>query len=227
MDLVLRTDSHAPGTPGGTRFEHFGFPVFNADDDVAFRGVLRAGFGDVGLNTENGEGIWAGDPHILRLVARAGSQAPGTPTGAVFGAFAPTGPVLNAAGWTAFESELKIGVGGVTANNDIGIWAEDRTGALRLIIREGNKLDVDDGPGVDRRTISSLQFLSLNGGGDSRSSGFNDIGQLAFRAAFTDGSEGVFVSDIATLPEPASLLLAAPAVLAALALRNRTLARAG
>jgi hypothetical protein len=71
LDLVLRSDRHAPGTPAGTRFEHFGLPFFNADDEVAFRGGLREGFGDVGMNTDNSTGIWAGDPGD-RHAARGG-----------------------------------------------------------------------------------------------------------------------------------------------------------
>jgi hypothetical protein len=33
------------------------------------------------------------------------------------------------------------------------------------------------------------------------------LGQVAFRATFTDGTQGVFVSDLVAVPEPASVWL--------------------
>ena len=83
-------------------------------------------------------------------------------------------------------------------------------GNLRLIVRQGDTIDVDDGPGIDLRTIRYLSVFSSNtGNDDGRGSGFNDLGQLAFKATFTDGATGIFVSDrVAVIPEPSSLLLA-------------------
>jgi hypothetical protein len=37
---------------------------------------------------------------------------------------------------------------------------------------------------------------------------FNDLGQFAFLATFTDGSSGIFVSNVAAIPEPNGLILA-------------------
>jgi hypothetical protein len=47
------------------------------------------------------------------------------------------------------------------------------------------------------------------------------LDQLAFRASFTDGSSGVFVSNRVAVPEPSSLLLAALAAAGLLLLRRR------
>jgi hypothetical protein len=55
-----------------------------------------------------------------------------------------------------------------------------------------------------------LNFLGsekATGNEDGRPSGFNDQGQLTFLAEFTDGTNGIFVSDMATLPEPSSALI--------------------
>ena len=51
-----------------------------------------------------------------------------------------------------------------------------------------------------------------------RSSGFNNLGQLAFRAYFTDGTGGIFVSNRVAIPEPSTLALAALGVLGLVAL---------
>jgi hypothetical protein len=55
---------------------------------------------------------------------------------------------------------------------------------LQLIARTGTQMDVDDGPGVDLRTINSLYFNSIN-----------DVGQVAFAAHFVGGLQGFFVSN--------------------------------
>ena len=77
--------------------------------------------------------------------------------------------------------------------NDRGIWATDTSGALQLIARTGDQLEVAPG---DFRTISDLDFVAATGNGDGRQSGFNNFGQLVFWASFTDGSQGVFVSNV-------------------------------
>jgi len=81
-------------------------------------------------------------------------------------------------------------------NNNRGIWAEDSSGVLTLIAREGDEIDVDDGPGTDLRTIAALSFAGGTGNQDGRLSEFNDLGQLAFMIQFTDNSDGIFVSDL-------------------------------
>lgn len=102
-------------------------------------------------------------------------------------------------------------------SNENGIWAQDLSGELKLIARTGDQLDVDDGPGTDFRTISDLSFIGGVGAEDYvERSGFNDQGQLAFSATFTDGSSGVFVSNLVAVPEPGSLLLASLACIGTL-----------
>lgn len=41
-----------------------------------------------------------------------------------------------------------------------------------------------------------MGFVGGSGNQDGRSSGFNDLGQLVFSAIFSDGSSGIFVSDL-------------------------------
>jgi hypothetical protein len=90
---------------------------------------------------------------------------------------------------------------GINPDNDFGIWAQDRDGVLQLIVREGQQLDVDDGPGIDLRTINCLCYATPPT--------INNLGQVVFRAAFTDGSQGIFVSNLVAVPEPYAVGLAA------------------
>ena len=91
---------------------------------------------------------------------------------------------------------LVLGIGGVTAANDEGYWAQDLSGNLRLLVREGDTITVAPG---DLRTIATFGLS-----GDARGFQFDDLGNLMFRANFTDGSQGVFVVSV---PEPTSLVL--------------------
>ena len=116
--------------------------------------------------------------------------------------------MLNDAGQTAFSAQLTGS--GVDETNNQGIWATNPTGALQLIARTGDPLEVAPG---DFRTINGLSFIADTGNSDGRPSGFNNLGQLAFRAVFTDESQGVFVSSLVAIPEPSSFALAAVCVL--------------
>ncbi|HEY3391443.1 MAG TPA: choice-of-anchor tandem repeat NxxGxxAF-containing protein, partial [Lacipirellulaceae bacterium] len=162
-----------------------------------------------GLDDTNNTGIWAESSGSLKLVARAGDRAPGTPDGVQFGRMTGiTVPTLNAAGQVAFVGTLAGS--GVDTSNDLGIWATDVNGSLWLIAREGEQLEVAPS---DFRTIRSVSFGRFEVGGtgsgneDGRPSGFNDRGQLGFTATFTDGSSGVFVSNLVAIPEPATVIL--------------------
>jgi uncharacterized protein YjbI with pentapeptide repeats len=91
---------------------------------------------------------------------------------------------------------------------------------LHLIAREGDLLEVAPG---DFRTIkdfgnsgSLYGFYGDTGNSDGRPSGFNNLGQLAFQATFTDGTSGIFVSNRVAIPEPSTLLLLGFGSLAAL-----------
>ncbi len=215
--LVARSGNEAPGTPEGVYF-HFisgATPALNNAGQTAFSGGLTG----TRVDGSNDRGLWSeGGGSGLALVTRSGNQAPGTPEGVHFRFFSGA-TALNNAGQTAFKGSLTgTEVDGL---NDFGIWAENLQGVLTLIARTGDLLNVDDGLGTDFRTISSLSFVGGTGNGDGRSSAFNDMGQLAFRADFTDGSSGMFVSNLVAVPEPTALLLAVAGLLNMSATRRR------
>ena len=200
LELVARASSQAPGLPAGALFGSFSFVrAVSVTGRTAFLPSLKPGAG--GVDSTNEFGIWVETGGAVELIARKGSQAPGAPSGAtfLFGGRTSTTMVLNAEGKLAFLTPL------LYPTDNLGIWAQDLAGVLRLIVRKGDLLEVAPG---DFRTVSNLSFDG-GSGNEGGSSGFNDLGQVAFRATFTDGSWGVFVSNEATVPEPASLALAA------------------
>jgi len=203
LALVARAGNRAPGT--SANFSGFpSTPVLNGAGQTAFRGRLIG----LGVNRFNNDGIWSEGGNSLALVAREGNIAPGTSD--IFSEFLSS-PVLNDKGQIAFQGEL-TGTE-VSSSNDSGIWAQDSSGVLALIVRKGDLFDVDDGPDADFRTISDLKFLAINENEDVRASSFNNLGQLAFSASFTDGTSGIFVSNLVAIPEPATWVLAAMAAI--------------
>jgi hypothetical protein len=186
LALVARAAGQAPGLAAGVKFETFSSELlFNADSDVAFTATLVG----TGIGLTNDAGIWARKDNVLDLVAAKGAAAPDGPQGAMFQAFDNFS--LNSAGQVAFRGVLTGGQ--VTTESDKGIWAETLGGTLKLIAREGQAFEVAPG---STRTIATLQMAS-GVTEDGRGSAFNDRGEVAFMATFTDGSSGVFVSDVA------------------------------
>lgn len=196
ITLVAREGGQAPGAAAGANYGAFSFAALNNHDRAAFSGYLQVEAG--GVTANNNAAVWSGAAGDVRLVARENDQAPGA-LGGVFSDFFT--PNINTAGQVAFMAMLKPNVGGVTSASDRGIWATDVTGALRLIAREGDPLEVAPG---DVRTIAQLGFRSNSGNADGRYSMFNDFGQVQFWAEFVGGGEGVFVSDLVRRsPSPA------------------------
>ncbi len=92
-----------------------------------------------------------------------------------------------------------MGPGGFGA----GLWC-GTPGDVRPVTFTGDVLEV--GPG-DLREVEWVDFhgtwpSALSGGQDGRATALNANGELAFRAVFRDGSEGVFVASTLDRNEP-------------------------
>lgn len=192
-EIVVRTGNPAPGTEAV--FDSLSAPVLNAEGQIMFLGVLRG----MGVDSENDRGLWKEGAAGIELVAREGDPAPGMD--AEF--FSPNRFVINARGQVAFDGLARTEEGLSTS----GIWAQDASGELRLIVGTGDVIDVDNGPGVDLRTVSIPSIVGFSGNEDGKLSGFNDLGQIAFYTTFTDRTSGVFVANLVAIPEPATPLL--------------------
>lgn len=212
LRVVARAGDDAPGTPAGTKFGQLEDPLLNSASHAAF----LAGLNGVGVNTSNDLSIWSEGSGSLSMVAREGTHAPGVPEGVNFGEMSYVHLVLNSAGQVAFATHLnRNGVGGV---GGYGIWAEDRSGILRLVVVEEDQLEVAPG---DYRTVRNIDFICCTSSDEGHFNAFNNRGQLAFRADFYDGTSGIFVSSVAAVPEPNPLLLAAAAIVGPLSRLRR------
>lgn len=179
--LVAREGEPAAGT--GVVYESFTPLGMTESGRLVFRGRVRG----PGVTSANRDCVWIDRGGTISLIARDGDSAPGAGPGAVFQNIDDV--VMNRAGQVAFFADL--GGAGVTSANDESIWVTDVLGNLRLLVRSGDTIDVNQGIGPpDERTIRGLRFT--NGG--SHFTGFNSLGQIAFVAEFTDFTEGVFIT---------------------------------
>ena len=196
--ILAREDAPAPDADGA-EFSNFSSPALNAAGDVAFSAVLRTG--DTGPTvTSNNEALFGPTPSGgLGLLARADAPAPGA-GGAEFSGF--NAPALNAAGDVAFLAVLQTGDTGppITffTNNAVALYVLV-DGEFQLVVREGDLFTLGPADAIaEARTISGIGFNPQNGLSDTR--------QLAFELSFTDGTAGIFTTNV---PEPASLALLA------------------
>jgi hypothetical protein len=210
--VVVRSGDHAPGFSSNVVFHQIELNAVNSIGDTLILGHAA--------NTTPGApstvGLWIEDHGLsLQLVTRAGMPMPGLNPGEWFSG--PRSPLLNDLGQTLFQGE--VSGPGVNESNNEAVWLRHRNGAIELILREGQLIDVKNGPGTDFRTISNLRF--------DRNS-FNVYGQLAFRSTFSDGTQGLFVTAV-TIPEPESWVIFLSCVLALVMSRyaktDRTLMR--
>jgi hypothetical protein len=205
---IVRGGDRAPGTGGNTTFRNFYEPAINAAGMAAFVGLLQG----TGVNGDNDDALYMETDAGLRLVARTGSRAPGTPSGVLFDSLSGT-PGINAMGLVAFSAPLRGA--GVNSDNRLGLFATDAEGVLTLIARHGDPFDVDNDPNrEDWRIVDRYSGVGGSGGEDGLGVALNDLGQLFFTLTFTDGTSGVFYAQLAPIPEPAALSLALAAIVA-------------
>ncbi len=241
----------APGAPedytfhrsfGGGLEDTFRAVAVNDTGKVAFVGdvsdrllQLSQPDGEIG-NYHELTGIWthseAGIEEVL--IREEGYVLPGLSQDSSFRLGSPFAShdfrmLINSNGQIAFSTWFEDNE---TGESGQGIWAQDRSGKLRLIAMEGGVLDVSDTSGVeDLRVIEEFirpdpAFFSPGSVHNERFFEFNDRGEVVFAARFRDASGeygragGVFVSRIATIPEPSSVALVAAATCSCLPFRR-------
>lgn len=202
-EVVVNGQDPVPGMPG-VRFDYLfvngesEMPLWIADNgDVAFWSSL------VGepIGNEFAESVWIGSPGDLRSVAIERTEAPGT--GGVFASSSSTigdmvyAMAVNARGQVAMAATYQV----PGDSQRLGLFATDLDGELQKIVAPGDLLETS--PGVVRQ-VSDVNFLGDQQG--KLGTGLSDLGEIAFHARFTDGTEGVFISRAVAVPEVASLV---------------------
>lgn len=211
IEQVVDFNTPPLGVEAGTNLFGYDELRLNGNGHVAFSGWLT---GDA-VTVQNQSAIFSTFDGELSAVVRGGDHAPGTGAGTAFSRLTNRSFAFNDTGQIAFSTELFGGDVNTPAGrgqppefvNNHGIWGLDRQGILRKVVRAGDWIDVDLGPTQDLRRVDRVSFYGQLGIGATGFNGFNNSGQLAFGATFTDGSSGIFISNVLTVPEPSALLL--------------------
>ncbi len=178
----------APGTPAGITFDQFFYAVVNKTGRVSTGATVQGG----GITFVNSTGIWTANPvsgssdYAVALLARSGDNVPGL-TGVTYGQISQ--PSMNDDGQIVFFSTLAGGA--VTSGvNDEALFLANADGVPAIIARAGDVMNLTGGA----KTIKDLSVVLPSSGEDGQTRFLNDIGQVAFKATFTDNTQGIFVT---------------------------------
>ncbi len=122
---------------------------FAENGQLVFSGYLLLGSGSPAVTVNYYQGIWKDGGAGLKLLVRTGSQAVGAPAGALWDIM-PEVPCIDDAGDATFMAALRVGTGGVTTSNDIGVWTELGGGGLQMLFRKGDAVTPVSGATIGR-----------------------------------------------------------------------------
>jgi hypothetical protein len=187
LTLVARKGSAAAGLPATVVYNGFGRPVINGSGRIAFQGSLTG----TGVGPQNDQAIWVGTPGALSLVARSGSNAPGT-----INLFTNLyDPIINDSGDIVFRA--RVSGPGVGPQNDEGVWTVNPTNGVRLVVKKGDFIDV--GLGGPTRMVDSITNNFFPGNGeDGLPRTLNEAGQLILNLGVVNSTNVLVVASIGT-----------------------------
>ena len=136
ISLVGMQGGQAPGAAPGSAFRTVAAQDGNAAGALSLDAMLEPGTGDV--DAQNAACVLGPTAGVETILARSTDAAPGIP-GALFASFG-SGPHVDAAGRVLFRAALEIGPGGVTPDDDAGLWLSDGAGAVDLLLQVGHAL---------------------------------------------------------------------------------------
>ncbi|MBB5037502.1 beta strand repeat-containing protein [Prosthecobacter dejongeii] len=170
----------APGEDGSTNIGDFGVlrrGGFLAENGhLAFPGTLEIGTGSPAVTLASSSGLWKTAGGNLFLLARSGTTVPDV-AAAQFSTL-PEVPGISAGGHVSFLGTLNIGTGGVTADNDTGLWSELGGTGLNLLLRED-----DDVPG-----LAGVKVAKFASGAYATATTGASTGQAAFSVTYKGSS---------------------------------------
>lgn len=171
-------------------FTGFQSPVVDSHRDVAYIGSVK-----LNGTTDPQTGVWYQNSSLpgvgyawggrrIALSRENAAEAGGAQWASFISLALPDDPARG----PLFTARLLPGTGGVSADNDIGLWAVDSFGALRLIVREGQV--------IGGKTVKTFTALTAIAGSPGVSRSFNNAGQIVYLAAFTDGSTALLAAQV-------------------------------
>jgi hypothetical protein len=158
-------------------------PVGDGHGGVAFAGTLQLQTGRV--TSLNDAAIWKLDSAgVPRVALREGNPAPGRVSGKFQQFLSVAYPSERG---VACLAKLKPARGAITPANDVGLWAFDRLGELRMLVAEGQTISTDSGD----KTIRTVTVLSSVLDSPSAGQSATTSGGFVYRVTFTDRSQAI------------------------------------
>ncbi len=180
-DLVAQKTFGAPGVTGAF-FATIGDPVMSPSGALAFFGKMKAGLG--GVLSGTAAGLWANTGGGLDNAVRQGDPAPGISGTVKFTAFRQF--VLPDTGGVVFTAS--VAGSGITTSNNLGLWADDGTGGLELLIRKGDKVKING----QTKTATSFTIFKAVTGVTGQSRQFDTSGNVVCQVSCSDGTKAIF-----------------------------------
>ncbi len=177
--------STGPTGIAGVTFKSFKDVVLASNGGgLAFPAVLQG----LDVVKENDFSLWWRPPgEDLTLLAREGKPAVGGGMWKAFTSLAiaggETGPI--------FLATLLQGVDGIDKTNDVGVWATDGAGALRLLFREGDTI-------ASGKQVKNFVVLKAVSGSPGTTHAFNSRAQVLWRVTFLDGRSAIVRTTVPT-----------------------------
>jgi hypothetical protein len=172
----------APGVQNAV-YSILGDPVMNAGGAFAFLGRMKPGVAFGGVLASDSAGIWADYGAGLGLVARQGRPAPGIAGTVKFTVFRQL--ALPNTGGVVFTAS--VAGTNITAANNLGVWADDGTGGLELILRKGDKVNINN----QLRVVTGFTVLNSVVGVAGQSRHFDANGDIVLSVVCLDGMRAI------------------------------------
>ena len=177
-----------PAGATGGNFSALKDPVLSSDNGLAFPATIKG----TGIKGASATTLWyrAPDATETGLFAQGGHTGSGVPEVSADAEWLtfPSLAIMAARG-PIFTATLKPGKGGVQKDQTQGVWAADYTGTLRLLVQTG----VTE---IDNKTVKSFTLLKALPGSTGVTRNFNDSGEVAWLATFTDGTTAIVKTEI-------------------------------
>lgn len=185
------------GVDPAATFVAVGRPDSDATSTLVFRATLTIGEG--GVTDNDNEGIWtnagAGTTALLLREGDAAPDASGVASTAVFESF--DDPVISLDGRVVVGANLRIGVGGITADTDRAIFVSDSAGVFYRVVQKGQLMDIavaaSLGGGTSSEAIVEVGYPSSGGGAGGFYKAINSEGFVMTYLTFEDGETASMV----------------------------------
>ena len=136
LQRLVKTGDSAPGFASGVKFSGLRDPVMTSVKSVGFGAIVSG----AGVTAGSNDTLWLrSQSGVLSLIAREAFTLPGAPEGAQLRSVTSMALPESPLDQMFFTASLRSGPGGITKDNDTGLWGMDSAGELRVLFLRGRR----------------------------------------------------------------------------------------